>query len=98
MGPLPLGELAEKLLVTGGNVTYVMDRLEKQGLVVRARTGPDRRVVTASLTAEGRAVIEDLFPDHAAFINEITGHLSSAERSDLRELLKKLGKGLNPED
>ena len=39
LGPLTLGELADKLLVTGGNVTYVMDRLEDQGLVyLKSRT------------------------------------------------------------
>ena len=54
-GPLSLGELAEKLLVTGGNVTYVMDRLEAQGLVVRERSGDDRRVVRAHLTSKGRS-------------------------------------------
>ncbi len=97
LGPLQLGELADKLLVTGGNVTYVMDRLEKQGLVERDRSGADRRVVTAKLTPAGRAVIENVFPDHTAFIHELTGHLSSSERVQLRGLLKKLGKGLSEE-
>jgi MarR family 2-MHQ and catechol resistance regulon transcriptional repressor len=41
LGPLSLGELADKLLVTGGNVTYVMDRLESQGLVARFRSRDD---------------------------------------------------------
>jgi MarR family transcriptional regulator, 2-MHQ and catechol-resistance regulon repressor len=98
LGPLHLGELADKLLVTGGNVTYVMDRLEEQGLVERDRCGPDRRVITAKLTREGRILIEDVFPDHAAFIDELTSHLSTAERSELRVLLKKLGKGISEED
>jgi MarR family transcriptional regulator, 2-MHQ and catechol-resistance regulon repressor len=97
LGPLHLGELAEKLLVTGGNVTYVMDRLEEQGLVERDRSGPDRRVVTAKLTPAGRAVVEDVFPDHTAFIYELTGHLTDSERSELRALLKKLGKGISGE-
>ena len=53
LGPLSLGELAEKLLVTGGNVTYVMDRLESRGLVARYRSDDDRRVVHAKLTSGG---------------------------------------------
>ena len=94
LGPLPLGELADKLLVTGGNVTYVMDRLETQGLVVRERTDNDRRVVKATLTGKGRALIEEVFPGHAAFVHEAVSHLSAREQDELRRLLKKLGKGM----
>jgi MarR family 2-MHQ and catechol resistance regulon transcriptional repressor len=91
VGPLPLGTLAEKLLVTGGNVTYVMDRLEEQGLVVRARSPEDRRVVEARLTKEGRRVISEVFPSHAAFIEQLAGHLEIGEQEELRNLLRKLG-------
>jgi MarR family transcriptional regulator, 2-MHQ and catechol-resistance regulon repressor len=94
LGPLPLGELAEKLLVTGGNVTYVMDRLEEQGLVSRTRCGKDRRVVWACLTEEGRTLITDVFPGHASFIGELASVLDPQEQDLLRDLLKKLGKGI----
>jgi MarR family transcriptional regulator, 2-MHQ and catechol-resistance regulon repressor len=95
LGPLSLGELADKLLVTGGNVTYVMDRLEAQGLVERRRSETDRRVVEARLTAEGRARIASVFPGHAAFIRELTAPLDREERRVLRKLLKRLGKGVS---
>lgn len=94
LGPLPLGELAEKLLVTGGNVTYVMDRLEDQGLVTRTRCGEDRRVVRACLTDQGRDLIIDVFPGHASFVEELVGVLEPHEQETLRTLLKKLGKGV----
>jgi len=94
LGPLPLGELAEKLLVTGGNVTYVMDRLEEQGLVSRTRCGKDRRVVWACLTEEGRTLIADVFPGHASYIGELASVLEPEEQDLLRDLLKKLGKGI----
>lgn len=97
LGPLPLGELAEKLLVTGGNVTYIMDRLESQGLVTRRRSDEDRRVVLARLTAEGRATVENVFPDHAAFVATLAGHLEDDEQDELRRLLKKLGKAIQRE-
>ena len=61
LGPLSLGELAGKLLVTGGNVTYVMDRLEEHGWVIRERCGEDRRVVRAKLTPAGRRDSFDFF-------------------------------------
>jgi len=94
LGPLSLGELAEKLLVTGGNVTYVMDRLEVQGLVERERSGDDRRVVRAHLTTKGRATIEGVFPGHVDFVRGLVESLEPEEKETLRDLLKKLGKGV----
>jgi MarR family transcriptional regulator, 2-MHQ and catechol-resistance regulon repressor len=94
LGPLSLGELADKLLVSGGNVTYVMDRLEEQGLVYRQRSDLDRRVIEARLTDEGRALIDRVFPDHACFIRGLVDHLEPEEQRELRDLLKRLGKGI----
>ena len=94
LGPLSLGELAEKLLVTGGNVTYVMDRLESQDLVARERSGDDRRVVRAHLTSKGRATMEGVFPGHVDFIRSLVGELDPKDQDTLRDLLKSLGKGI----
>lgn len=94
LGPLSLGELAEKLLVTGGNVTYVMDRLEEHGWVRRERSGEDRRVVKAKLTPEGRALISEVFPGHATHIHDLAAHMSAEQQDELRRLLKLLGKGI----
>jgi MarR family 2-MHQ and catechol resistance regulon transcriptional repressor len=94
VGPLPLGELAEKLLVTGGNVTYVMDRLEEQGLVRRERSGLDRRVVVGRLTDDGRSLIAGVFPGHADFIRALSDTLDGEDQQRLRDLLKSLGKGV----
>ena len=94
LGPLPLGELAGKLLVTGGNVTYVMDRLDEQGLVERDRSAEDRRVVRARLTLEGRYLVERVFPMHASTVAELVDHLGAEEQEQLRQLLKRLGKGI----
>ena len=94
LGPLSLGELAEKLLVTGGNVTYVMDRLEARGLVERERSADDRRVVTARLKPAGQRLVSEVFPSHAKFVRDAVAHLAPEEQDGLRALLKKLGKGL----
>jgi len=91
VGPLSLGDLAEKLIVTGGNITYVVDRLERDGLVERRRSDDDRRVVQARLTPKGRERISALFPAHAAFVLELTAPLQREERGELRELLKQWG-------
>lgn len=93
LGPLSLGELAEKLLVTGGNVTYVMDRLEEQGLVYRERSDLDRRVIEAKLTPAGEELVARLFPEHARFLGTLVAHLEPSEQRMLRGLLKALGEG-----
>lgn len=94
LGPLSLGDLAGKLLVTGGNVTYVMDRLEEQGLVVRERSPVDRRIIQAKLTEKGHAVMAEVFPGHGDFIEELSSSLSEHEQEELRSLLKKLGRSI----
>jgi MarR family 2-MHQ and catechol resistance regulon transcriptional repressor len=94
LGPLSLGQLADKLLVTGGNVTYVMDRLEAQGLVLRERSPRDRRIIQAKLTPEGRKLISEVFPGHGEFIEGLASHLDVDEQEALRSLLKKLGRSI----
>lgn len=98
LGPTTLGDLAEKLLVSGGNITYVMDRLAKLGYVTRERCAEDRRVYWATLTEQGRELIGEVFPDHARHLNRATEHLDAAEKETLRVLLKKLGTGMDSAD
>ena len=98
LGPLSLGDLAGKLLVTGGNVTYIMDRLEDQGLVTRDRSESDRRIVRARLTVKGYELIEECFPGHATFVKGLASHLDADEQLELRRLLKTWGKGMAGED
>lgn len=98
LGPLSLGELADKLLVTGGNVTYVMDRLEAQGLVYRDRRPDDRRVVQAKLTSAGRELVAKVFPEHAEYVDHLCRHLEAEEQEELRALLKQLGTGIAAND
>ena len=91
LGPLSLGDLAGKLLVTGGNVTYVMDSLEDQGLVYRERSPEDRRIILAKLTEKGHAVMAGVFPGHGEFVEGLCSALDPEEQESLRVLLKKLG-------
>lgn len=98
LGPLSLGELADKLLVTGGNVTYVMDRLEAQGLVYRDRSPEDRRVIQAKLTDRGTELVREVFPGHAEYVEHLARHLGTEELATLRSLLKTLGKGVGMSD
>ena len=90
-GPLCQSELAGKLLKSGGNLTFIVDNLEKLGLVVRERNQEDRRFITVSLTEKGHAFISDLFPKVAVSIAREFAALSSAEQFTLGWLCKKVG-------
>jgi MarR family 2-MHQ and catechol resistance regulon transcriptional repressor len=93
VGPLCLGDLARRILTSGGNLTLVVDNLEKRGLVKRQQQNPDKRFVLATITPAGRTLIAKIFPDHSRRIAEIMGRLNSAEQQQLGDLCRKLGKG-----
>jgi MarR family 2-MHQ and catechol resistance regulon transcriptional repressor len=91
LGPLSQRELGQKLLKSSGNVTMVIDNLEKQGLVRRQRENEDRRVVTVHLTREGRRVIRELFPHHLTGIVAEMEILTAQEQETLGRLCRKVG-------
>jgi len=92
LGPLPLGELQRKVLVSSGGITWLADGLERRGLLRRAPSERDRRVRIASLTADGRTLIERIFPEHAACLVEATDGLTDDERETAATLLRRLGR------
>ncbi|GIK36350.1 MAG: MarR family transcriptional regulator [Chloroflexota bacterium] len=92
LGPLCPGDLSTKLLKSGGNITLVIDNLEKQGLVQRARDTKDRRMITISLTPAGRDLINQILPQHVAAITEELSCLTPEEQKTLGALCRKLGK------
>ncbi|MCK6527257.1 MarR family transcriptional regulator [Myxococcota bacterium] len=94
LGPMCQRELGTKILKSSGNVTLVVDNLEKRGLARRERGQEDRRFVSVRLTEEGRALIEGIFPGHAAAIAEALGVLDPGEQAELSRLCKKLGLAL----
>jgi len=93
LGPLNLRQISEKMLKSGGNITTVVDNLEKQGLVERKRCDEDRRVIYAHLTPEGEKRIGRYFPKHVHQIEQEMNTLSSEELETLGRLCKKLGLG-----
>lgn len=92
LGPLNQRALGEKLLKSGGNITMVIDNLEKRGWVERKRNPEDRRSVLIHLTDKGREFIESFFPKHLEKINEEFASLSEEEKQELGRLCKKIGK------
>jgi MarR family 2-MHQ and catechol resistance regulon transcriptional repressor len=97
LGPLSQSEIAKKVLKSTGNITLVIDNLEKRDLVKRKRQENDRRYYAVRLTAKGRKLISGIFPRHAAKIMEEMGALSSAEQEALGSLCRKLGLRLEGE-
>jgi MarR family 2-MHQ and catechol resistance regulon transcriptional repressor len=93
VGPLCLGDLAKRVLTSGGNLTLVVDNLEKRGLVKRNQQGRDRRFIVASITPAGRRLIARIFPQHARRITEVMARLSPADQEMLGKLCRKLGTG-----
>src|ERR1700730_15069784 len=91
-GPLPVNTIGPKVWLTPGSISVAVDRLEKKELVKRKNTD-DRRVRLVELTPKGRALINKIFREHAATMEEVAGVLSKEERLTLLQLLKKLGKG-----
>ena len=94
LGPMYQKDLAGKILKSSGNLTLVIDNLEKRGLVQRERQGSDRRFVTIFLTGAGRALIERVMPCHADEITAVMSALTPEEQQTLGELCKKLGLSL----
>lgn len=95
-GPLTQRELLRKVLTSPGNMTDVVDKLARRGLVSRERSATDRRAVTVALTPEGRALIEALFPRHARDIAATMDALTESELQELGRLLRKLGRAPAP--
>jgi MarR family 2-MHQ and catechol resistance regulon transcriptional repressor len=90
-GPLCQRDIAVKILKSTGNITLVIDNLEKQGLVTRERTSEDRRYLTIRLTGQGETLIRTVFADvEAAIIVEMSA-LTADEQETLGRLCKKLG-------
>jgi len=84
-------ELGEKLSRTGGNITLVIDNLEKQGLVKRERDENDRRCFKLHLTKKGKNLFEKLFPKQLHFITTEISSLTEEEQIQLQKLCKILG-------
>lgn len=84
---LSMGELGQKLMVTGGNITGLTDRLSGEGLVVRSADAADRRVQRVTLTEKGRAFFSEMAVEHARWIEELFGGLEEGEIGDLMRLL-----------
>lgn len=89
-GPLPIGVIRDRILVSGASTTYVVKNLEARGLVTRSPSAEDQRVVICALTPEGRALITSVFPEHVDCLMRLMTGLGTEEKRAASRLLHRL--------
>ena len=87
-----MSELSRMLLVSNGNATAVVDRLEADGSVRRTPSEADRRTVFVALTAAGLAQFERLAAEHETEVGQVFAGVSDTDLENLTEILKRMGK------
>ena len=87
---LKMSELSRLLMVTGGNVTAIVDQLEKEGLVERLEEPADRRAFRISLTRAGEKSFAEMARAHEAWVVELLAGMSRREQDELLKLLAKV--------
>lgn len=88
-GSLSLKKISDEMMVTGANITCVVDNLEKEGFVKRTHSKEDRRVILADLTDSGRHKIESILPEYYKNISAMVSSLSENEQMTVINLLDK---------
>ena len=90
-GDLPVGEVAQRVLLTSGSMTYVINKLERRRLLARRHCTEDQRVTYLAINPAGRSLIASIFPRHVDAIRRATAGLSSKEKRLATLLLNRLG-------
>lgn len=82
-------KIGEKMLITSGSITYIVNKLEKMELICRNKSKTDKRITYIKLTKKGRETIFELLPLQIEKINEIFSDFSREDLINLNHLLKK---------
>lgn len=91
---LTMGQLSDRLMVSAGNITGLIDRLVREGLVKRTPNQNDRRTQRVSLTTRGKAEFDAMTPQHKAWIETMLGDMDEQNMNELIVLLGKLKKAV----
>ena len=95
---LSMGELSRRMMVTGGNITTIVDQLEKEKLVLRVVGVNDRRSFTVKLTQAGKDAFTDMAIAHEAWVADMFEGLSVDQQSQLYTLLGAMKKNLQKQE
>ncbi|NCU18330.1 MarR family winged helix-turn-helix transcriptional regulator [Pallidibacillus pasinlerensis] len=90
-GDQPIQKIGQKILLASSSITYVVDKLEEKNYLIRKACPTDRRVTHASITEEGKKLMDDIFPKHRLAMSEIMAGLDIEEKEIVIEKVKKLG-------
>ncbi|MBO1264891.1 MarR family transcriptional regulator [Proteiniclasticum sp. SCR006] len=90
-GEQTVQKIGEKVLIASSSITYVVDKLEKKKLILRTPNPEDRRITQVSITEEGKAMMDDIFPGHVKAVQRILEGLDTWEKEEMITQLKKLG-------
>jgi MarR family transcriptional regulator, 2-MHQ and catechol-resistance regulon repressor len=90
-GEQPIQKIGEKILITSGSITYVVDKLEKKGFVERVACPNDRRVTFATITESGKTFMNQIFPQHEQKVAQIFDVLNDDEQQQFIEMAKTIG-------
>ncbi|GIO61849.1 MarR family winged helix-turn-helix transcriptional regulator [Paenibacillus cineris] len=93
-GPQPIQKISDIFSIPSGSITYVVDKLEKKGLVERAPIPGDRRKTNVALTDEGRSQFDLIFPKHVELISDHLSYATDEEKLELIRVMKKIGYGI----
>ena len=95
---LSMGELSRRMMVTGGNITTIVDQLEKEKLVLRVVGVNDRRSFTVKLTQAGKDAFTDMAIAHEAWVADLFEGLSVNQQTELYTLLGAMKKNLQKKE
>ena len=90
-GALTVQQIIDKVLIANSSMTYVLDNLTKRGLITRTKDPLDKRIFKVELTPEGKAFMDQIYPQHEANMKTVLSILSKEEQQSLQSLLKILG-------
>ncbi|XJZ28654.1 MarR family winged helix-turn-helix transcriptional regulator [Bacillota bacterium Lsc_1132] len=88
-------QIGNRVLISSGSMTYVIDKLEKRGLLKRIACLDDRRAIHVALTNEGNRLMVNIMPKHQELVEYIFGSLNNNEAEQLAKLLKKVNERAN---
>ena len=90
-GDQPIQMIGKKVLISSSSITYVVDKLEKKNLAQRRACPDDRRVTFASITEEGKQLMDAIFPKHGQKVAQIFDRLSAEQLENTIDLVKQIG-------
>lgn len=90
-GDQPIQSIGKRILMGGGSITYVIDKLENKGFLSRESSKEDRRKIYACITEKGKSYMDQRVPEHEQLISTIFEEWDDDEVEDAINLLKRIG-------